>query len=143
MSRNKDYQRLLNSKRWKQLREWKLQQNPLCELCEAEGFVRSAIDVHHKTPCESARTLQEMEQLCFNPANLQALCIEHHSNIHRSARSHTRESHQQRERDRFERWKAELERRVASIQAKAEPKPYGEQADDYLKDLEARAKAEC
>jgi 5-methylcytosine-specific restriction protein A len=120
MSRNKDYQHLLNSKRWKQLREWKLQQNPLCELCEAEGFVRSAIDVHHKTPVESARTPQEMEQLCFNPSNLQALCISCHSKVHRDARSHTKASHQQRERDRFERWKAELERRVASIQAKAE-----------------------
>ena len=143
MSRNKDYQHLLNSKRWKQLREWKLQQNPLCELCEAEGFVRSAIDVHHKTPVESASTPQEMEQLCFTPSNLQALCISCHSKVHREARSHTKASHQQRERDRFERWKAELERRVATIQAKAEPKPYGEQADEYLKDLEARGKDEC
>ena len=105
--------------------------------------MRSAIDVHHKTPVESARTPQEMEQLCFNPANLQALCISCHSKIHREARSHTKESHQQRESDRFERWKAELERRVATIQANAEPKPYGEQADDYLKDLESRAKAKC
>ena len=120
MSRNKDYQRLLNSKRWKQLRQWKLQQNPLCELCEAEGFVRSAIDVHHKIPVESARTPEEMKQLCFNPSNLQALCISCHSKVHRDARSHTKVSHQQRERDRFERWKAELERRVATIQAKAE-----------------------
>ena len=143
MSRNKDYQHLLNSKRWQQLRQWKLQQNPLCELCEAEGFVRSAVDVHNKTPVESARTPQEMEQLCFNPSNLQALCISCHSKVHRDARSHTKASHQQRERDRFERWKAELERRVATIQAKAEPKPYGEQADEYLKDLEARGKDEC
>ena len=106
MSRNKDYQRLLNSKRWKQLRMWKLQQNPLCELCQAEGFVRSAIDVHHKIPVESARTLQEMEQLCFNPLNLQALCISCHAKIHREAKSHTKEAHQQREDERLARWKA-------------------------------------
>ena len=99
---------------------WKLQQNPLCELCQAEGFVRSAIDVHHKVPVESARTPQEMEQLCFNPANLQALCISCHADIHRNAKSHTKAAHKQRERDRLERWKAELERRVADIQAKAE-----------------------
>jgi 5-methylcytosine-specific restriction endonuclease McrA len=97
---------------------WKLQQNPLCELCQAEGFVRSAIDVHHKVPVESARTPQEMEQLCFNPSNLQALCISCHADIHRNAKSHTKEAHKQRERDRLERWKAELERRVADIQAK-------------------------
>ena len=80
--------------------------------------MRSAIDVHHKVPVESARTPQEMEQLCFNPSNLQALCISCHANIHRNAKSHTKAAHKQRERDRLERWKAELERRVADILVK-------------------------
>jgi 5-methylcytosine-specific restriction protein A len=115
MSRDKNYQHLLNSKRWKQLRQWKLEQNPLCELCSREDKVVSAIDVHHITPVESARTPDEMEQLCFNPNNLQALCISCHAKVHREARSHTRRSHEQRERDRLERWKEELERRVANI----------------------------
>ena len=115
MSRDKNYQHLLNSKKWKQLRQWKLEQNPLCELCEREGKVVSAIDVHHKTPVESARTPDEMERLAFDPHNLQALCIPCHAKVHREARSHTRRSHEQRERDRLERWKEELERRVANI----------------------------
>ena len=115
MSRDKNYQHLLNSKRWKQLRQWKLEQNPLCELCEREGKVVSAIDVHHKVPVESARTPDEMERLAFDPNNLQALCIPCHAKVHREARSHTRRSHEQRERDRLERWKEELERRVANI----------------------------
>ena len=101
--------------RWKTLRQWKLEQNPLCELCEREGKVVSAIDVHHKTPVESARTPDEMERLAFDPNNLQALCINCHAKVHREARSHTRRSHEQRERDRLERWKEELERRVANI----------------------------
>ena len=115
MSRDKNYQHLLNSKRWKQLRQWKLEQNPLCELCEREGKVVSAIDVHHKVPVESACTPDEMERLAFDPNNLQALCISCHAKVHREARSHTRRSHEQRERDRLERWKEELERRVANI----------------------------
>ena len=115
MSRDKNYQHLLNSKRWKQLRQWKLEQNPLCELCSREDKVVSAIDVHHITPVESARTPDEMEQLCFNPNNLQALCISCHAKVHREARSHTRSSHEQRERERLERWKQELEARVARI----------------------------
>ena len=123
MSRNKDYQRLLNSKRWKELRAWKLQQNPLCELCQAEGYVTSAIDIHHKTPVESARTPQEMEALCFNPSNLQSLCIPCHQRVHREARSHTKEAHLQRERDRLERWKKELESRVARINDEKENPP--------------------
>ena len=123
MSRNKEYQRLLNSKRWKELRAWKLQQNPLCELCQAEGYVTSAIDIHHKTPVESARTPQEMEALCFNPSNLQSLCIPCHQRVHREARSHTKAAHLQRERDRLERWKKELESRVARINNEKENPP--------------------
>ena len=123
MSRNKGYQRLLNSKRWKELRAWKLQQNPLCELCQAEGYVTSAIDIHHKTPVESARTPQEMEALCFNPSNLQSLCIPCHQRVHREARSHTKAAHLQRERDRLERWKKELESRVARINDEKENPP--------------------
>lgn len=104
--RSKDYQRLLNSKRWKQLRQWKLAQNPLCEICQSEGYVRSAIDIHHKIPVESALTPQEMEQLCFNPNNLQALCISCHARIHNAAKSHTKEAHKMRDDERLARWKA-------------------------------------
>lgn len=104
MSRDKDYQRLLNSKRWKELRQWKLQQNPLCEICKSEGYIRSAIDVHHKIPCETARNVFEMEQLCFNPDNLQSLCIPCHQRLHREAKSHTKEAHKQRADERLARW---------------------------------------
>lgn len=115
MSRDKNYQHLLNSKRWQKLRRWKLEQNPLCELCLHEDKVVSAVDVHHITPVETARSLDEMEQLCFEPTNLQALCISCHAKVHKEARSHTRRQHEQRERDRLERWKQELEARVAKL----------------------------
>lgn len=104
MSRNKQYQQLLNSKRWKELRMWKLQKNPLCEICQSDGYIRSAIDVHHITPVETATTQQEMESLCFNPLNLQALCISCHARIHREERSHTKQVHKQRAEERLSRW---------------------------------------
>lgn len=105
MSRNKDYQHLLNSKRWKQLRMAYLEAHPLCERCLAEGIITSAIDVHHKTPVESARTPMEMEDICYRVANLQALCIPCHIKVHQEARSHTKEAHKKREDDRLARWK--------------------------------------
>ena len=71
MSRDPNYQRLLNSKRWKMLRQEYLRAHPLCERCKADGLIRSAIDVHHKVPVESAHTLMEMEQLAFDWHNLQ------------------------------------------------------------------------
>ena len=105
MSRDPNYQRLLNSKRWKMLRQEYLRAHPLCERCKAEGLIRSAIDVHHKVPVESAHTLMEMEQLAFDWHNLQALCIPCHASIHKAERSHSKQAHKQREDDRLERWK--------------------------------------
>lgn len=106
MSRDKNYQRLLNDKKWKELRAWYLRQHPLCEMCEEKGLVVSAIDVHHKTPVETAKTPDEMRDLCYRPDNLQALCISCHAAVHRQMRSHSREAHRQREDERLERWKA-------------------------------------
>ena len=100
---------MLNSKRWKMLRQEYLRAHPLCERCRAEGYVRSAIDVHHVIPVESAHTIQEMEALCFNEVagqRLEALCIPCHIKAHAEQRSHSKEAHQKREDDRLERWKA-------------------------------------
>lgn len=110
MSRNQKYQRLLNSRRWRDLRAWKLEHNPLCELCAAEGYVVAAVDIHHITPVESAHTDKEMEALCFAPGNLQALCIPCHKAIHQQLRSQTKEAHQQRAADDLQRWADKMRR---------------------------------
>lgn len=116
MSRNPHYQRFLNRRRWKELRAWKLTHNPLCEMCQAKGKVVAAVDVHHIRPVESANTLKEMEQLCYDHTNLMSLCIQCHSAIHKAERSHSRQAHQQREADRLARW-------AASRQPPSEEKP--------------------
>ena len=87
------------------LRQEYLRQHPLCERCKREGYVRSAIDVHHKVPVESAHSIQEMEQLTYDWNNLQALCIPCHIKAHAEQRSHSKQAHRQREDDRLERWK--------------------------------------
>ena len=106
MSRDPRYQKLLNSPRWKNIRRAYLQQHPLCERCEREGFVRSAVDVHHKRPVESAKTEQEMERLAYNldGNNLEALCIPCHIKTHQEMHSFDRENVQankKRKRDMF------------------------------------------
>ena len=95
MSRDPRYQKLLNDRRWKELRRAYLQQHPLCERCQREGFVTAAVDVHHNQPVESAKTEQEMERLAYNPSNLEALCIPCHIKTHQDARSHTKEKVQE------------------------------------------------
>ena len=105
MSRNRYYQHLLNSKRWKEMRQRYLRAHPLCERCQAEGKISSAVDVHHIIPVESAKYIAEMEQLCFDDGNnLQALCIPCHIKTHQEQRSHSKEAHKQREDDRLLQW---------------------------------------
>ncbi len=104
MSRDPQYQRLLNSKRWKELRRFYLWQNPLCERCLKEGHVRSAIDVHHKTPVETASTLSEMEALCYRWSNLEALCIPCHQAVHKEMGKDKRVNVKERKNIKLQRW---------------------------------------
>lgn len=98
MSRDKRYQKLLNSKQWKELRAWKLAQTQgYCEICYAEGWRgidALAVDIHHIVPVESVIDQGEtaMKRVCFNPSNLMALCVRHHCEIHQQAGSHTKEA---------------------------------------------------
>lgn len=46
----RDWRRLYHTKRWKALREDRLNAQPLCERCLASGIVEPATVVHHPTP---------------------------------------------------------------------------------------------
>lgn len=104
MSRDPRYQRLLNSKRWKELRRQYLQAHPLCERCEAEGYVRSSVDLHHVVPVETGKTQQEMERLAFDIHNLRALCIPCHIATHKEMGKGSKDNRKEREEQRQARW---------------------------------------
>ena len=84
------------------MRAWKLAQTQgYCEICYAEGWRgvdALAVDIHHKIPVESVIDQGEaaMARVCFNPANLQALCVRHHSETHKSMGKDTKENIQER-----------------------------------------------
>lgn len=97
------YVSLLNSKDWQGvngLRARTLRAHPLCQMCEKEGIVKSAVDVHHIQPVEGVgrryqpgETLPEsvkeaMRLRCFDPNNVIALCIPCHIRIHKEMNSH-------------------------------------------------------
>ena len=141
MSRDPRYQKLLNSRRWKMIRADYLRQHPLCERCRREGiaagvlpdgYVTSAVDVHHKTPVERGHTPQEMEWLAYNLGgnNLAALCIPCHIKTHQEMRSHSKEK------------VAENKARARRRFLEANDPNYGAKADAYLKNLEEQAKVE-
>ena len=116
MSRSKRYQKLLNSKRWAEVKRivWK-RAGGLCERCRREGiaagvlpdgYITPGVDCHHKIPVESANPdiLGEMERLAYNPDNVELLCVPCHIRTHQEMRSHSKEKvaeNKQRARRRF------------------------------------------
>ena len=124
MSRNKDYQRLLNSPRWREVKTlvWR-RANGLCERCIREGkaagvpdgYITPGVDCHHIVPVESGKTLAEMQRLCYDwQHNIQLLCVPCHIKTHAEQRSHSKEAHKQRENDRLSQWIAKNSKRFVN-----------------------------
>lgn len=97
------YVSLLNSQEWQGingLRARTLRAHPLCQLCEKQKIVASAVDVHHLKPVEGVggrykegdvlpeSVKEAMRQRCFDPNNVIALCIPCHIRVHKEMRSH-------------------------------------------------------
>lgn len=76
------YKYVYNTTRWKKLREAYLMQHPLCEICEKDGKVNEAVEVHHIVPISNANDELGMKELGYNPNNLMALCEECHHKLH-------------------------------------------------------------
>lgn len=79
---NKDYKSLINTTKWRKIRENKLSMNPLCELCEEEEKTILATEIHHVNPIQNGINYADMEDRAYDMNNLQSLCHEHHKNIH-------------------------------------------------------------
>ena len=72
-----------NTKQWKNLRNYYIRRNPLCEICLSKGIVKPANEVHHIRPFLSGRTDEERWQLLTDEDNLQSLCYKCHDEVHR------------------------------------------------------------
>ena len=99
MSRDKNYQRLLNDKQWKLLRAAVFRRtNGLCEMCLKEGFITPGVDVHHIRPVEQAKTVEGpdgMRARCYDPNNVMLLCVPCHIKVHQDMGSHTAKYHKE------------------------------------------------
>lgn len=73
------YPEIYNCKRWKNLRDRRLQENPLCKYCEASGDITAADTVDHITPHRG-----DLE-LAFDYDNTQSLCKPCHD-VHADAK---------------------------------------------------------
>jgi len=59
-------------RRWREFRLVYLRDNPLCVDCFKDGYAVAATDVHH------IQKLANHPELKYEPANLMALCSQHH-----------------------------------------------------------------
>ena len=121
MSRDRNYQRLLNSKQWQEVKRIVWQRtNGLCEECMKQGIVRAGVDCHHIVPVETATTPQEMERLCFDINNVRLLCIACHSAIHKGMGKGTRKLAIERAKQRQDRWAEGLMNRFTTAKESTE-----------------------
>ena len=105
MAHSKVYVRIMNSQRWQNLRNETLKARPYCERCQAKGIQTDAQVIHHIKPIESGHSSEEYERLAYDPDNLQSLCHQCHSDIHRlEIGSYGKAGHLMRENDRRQRW---------------------------------------
>ena len=121
MSRDRNYQRLLNSKRWQEVKRIVWQRtNGLCEDCLKHGIVRAGVDCHHIVPVETATSPQEMERLCFDVNNVRLLCVACHSAIHKGMGKGTRKLAIERAKQRQDRWAEGLMNRFTTAKESTE-----------------------
>lgn len=118
MSRDPRYQRLLNSRKWWEVKRIVWQRaGGLCEQCKADGiaagvpggYVTPGVDCHHIVPVESAHSVQEMERLAYNPDNIRLLCVACHIKVHQQQQSHTTDELKANRQRRTDRWAEAME----------------------------------
>ena len=125
MAHSKLYQKIMNSKEWKELNALKIRANPLCERCLSMGWYVPGRCTHHIQPIESGRTEAECWEIALRWSNLQRLCFACHSEIHKAERYHDSQTVRDRQATRQATWEDQMLKRF-DCQAKSEDNPQEE-----------------
>ena len=78
----KKRQKIYQNPLWQKMRLAKLMEHPTCAVCEMEGKIKLAMDVHHIISFVKGKTEAEQEALAFDYNNIIPLCKECHWEIH-------------------------------------------------------------
>lgn len=111
MAHSKLYVRLMNSREWKQLRIEILREHPVCQWCEAKGYVVAARELHHIEECEAGKTEEEVRRRMFSKSNIVALCHQCHASYHKAQRYHSSDVVRTRNQERLSSWADSMEKR--------------------------------
>lgn len=74
--------KIYNSERWRRLRAMKFAISPLCEMCEKDGRVVPAEDIHHIVSFMDVTDPEQRYLLAYDLNNLMSLCKRHHQAVH-------------------------------------------------------------
>lgn len=96
MNRSTLYRKLINSRKWVNLRTEKLRTDPLCERCSLSGIITPGTEIHHITPIDNGATPAEKKRLAYNVHNLQTLCHSCHLAIHKELQSKSKQATKRR-----------------------------------------------
>ena len=81
-SKRKERQDIYNTSKWRKLRDAKLLNNPLCEVCLANNIITPADDIHHIISFLSTNDQLKRLELAYNYDNLQSICRKCHQKEH-------------------------------------------------------------
>lgn len=76
-------QKFYNSNGWKKLRQQKLSEQPLCELCLQRGMTKPGQEVHHAIKFFDQYNEADKWLLLLDPDNLVTVCKSCHQHIHK------------------------------------------------------------
>lgn len=74
--------KIYNTQRWRDLRAWKMTNDPLCEECLKNDKATAVEDVHHIVSFMSTDDPVERNRLAFDYNNLMSICKECHAKKH-------------------------------------------------------------
>lgn len=80
--KRRERMKIYNSQRWRDLRAWKMLNDPICEICEESGKIAPADDVHHMISFMGVDDPARRNNLAYDYENLQSVCDECHQRIH-------------------------------------------------------------
>lgn len=84
--KRKERMKIYNSQRWRDIREKKMIDNPLCEICEKENRITPVDDVHHIVSFMTTDDPVRRNHLAYDYSNLQSLCDTCHRKQHRNTK---------------------------------------------------------
>ena len=83
--KRKERMKIYNTQRWRDMRAWKMVENPLCEMCLKEDRVTPVEEIHHMTSFMTTDDPIKRTNLAYDSDNLISICKTCHQRIHNPA----------------------------------------------------------